>query len=154
MECSQCKFTFNKSYQLGAGEEGTAPVVVPDEVVTMFAKATFATHLTVVDKVTPSSDGSIIDPEHAWRALTPELRERHRREALAVVEKIWVQLNNRLGGRVETRVVDTGQRAAEEMRAMLTEMAIPSLKYCEDKYGYDDQVRLNLEAGLGLKAQP
>ena len=154
MECSQCKYTFNKNYQLGMGEEGTAPIVVPDEVVTMFAKATFATHLTVVDKVTPSKDGSIIDPEQAWSALTAELRDQHRREALAILEKIWVPLNNRFGGRVETRVIDSGQQAAEEIRALVTEIAIPSLKYVESRYGYDNQARLNLEAGVGMECTP
>ena len=30
----------------------------------------------------------------------------------------------------------------------LTEVAIPSLKYCEDKYGHDDMARMNCEALL------
>lgn len=155
MECSQCLFTFNKRYQLGAGEEGAAPVIVPDEVITMFAKATFATHLTVVDKMAPSADGKIIDPDAAWAALSAENREGHRREAQAVLEKVWVQLRNRFGqDRVETRVIDTGKQAAEEIRALVTEIAIPSLQYVETRYGYDHQARLNLETGLGMEPSP
>lgn len=30
----------------------------------------------------------------------------------------------------------------------IIDMAISSLKYCEDKYGYDDQARLNIETGI------
>ena len=30
----------------------------------------------------------------------------------------------------------------------LTEVAIPSLKYCEDKYGHDDMARINCEVLL------
>lgn len=36
----------------------------------------------------------------------------------------------------------------ERLEASMREVAIPSLKYCEDKYGHDDQARLNLEACL------
>lgn len=39
---------------------------------------------------------------------------------------------------------------AEKMREKLLptiEVAISSLKYCEEKYGHDDMARLNVEAG-------
>lgn len=36
----------------------------------------------------------------------------------------------------------------DKLVAALCEVAIPSLRYCEEKYGYDDQARLNLEAVL------
>jgi hypothetical protein len=30
----------------------------------------------------------------------------------------------------------------------IQEIAIPSLKHCEEKYGHDDQARVNLEAAI------
>ena len=47
-----------------------------------------------------------------------------------------------------------GERLAaevERLRALIGEVAIPSLAYCEERYGLDNQARLNLEAGI---AQP
>lgn len=35
-----------------------------------------------------------------------------------------------------------------ELRSALVDIAIPSLKYCEKKYGHDDQARLNLVAAV------
>lgn len=32
----------------------------------------------------------------------------------------------------------------------IRDVAIPSLAYCEEKYGHDDQARLNLEAAIGM----
>lgn len=35
----------------------------------------------------------------------------------------------------------------------IEEVAIPSLRYCEEKYDHDDQARLNLEAAVELHKQ-
>lgn len=40
-----------------------------------------------------------------------------------------------------------------DLAGPIREVAIPSLRYCEEKYGHDDQARLNLEAAL-LQAHP
>jgi hypothetical protein len=39
---------------------------------------------------------------------------------------------------------------ADQLRGLLTEIAIPCLRYGEEKCGHDDQARLNLEAGIRL----
>lgn len=36
----------------------------------------------------------------------------------------------------------------DRLKAVLREVAIPSLRYCEQKFDYDDQARLNCEAAL------
>jgi hypothetical protein len=36
-----------------------------------------------------------------------------------------------------------------DLAEVIREVAIPSLRYCEEKYGHDDQARLNLEAAIG-----
>lgn len=38
---------------------------------------------------------------------------------------------------------------AELMKRSICEVAIPSLRYCEQKHGHDDQARLSLEVGVG-----
>ena len=40
---------------------------------------------------------------------------------------------------------------AESLRKAIEEIAIPSLRYCETKYGHDDMARVNLEAVLSLE---
>lgn len=40
----------------------------------------------------------------------------------------------------------------DELEQSLRDVAIPTLKHCEEKFGLDDQARLNCEAALGSEA--
>lgn len=155
MECNQCHFTFNKSFRVGEGNEGAPPVIVPDEIVTAYAKAHHALMMEIAEEITPEGGGPI-DPEKTWREMTPQNRQRHFEEGKRVLEKCWTQIALHFRGAVGDvpGVAVATAQAAEELRALLTEIAIPSLKYCEDKFGHDNMARVNLEAGLGLEVQP
>lgn len=61
--------------------------------------------------------------------------EKHRHIVITPIGKAFLEIE-----RLKARI--------ERLEGSLREVAIPSLKYCEDKYGHDDQARLNLEACL------
>lgn len=161
MECSQCAYTFNKQFNLGPGGEGsgTPPVIVPDVLVTALAKASHAHMMEIADKLGEKETGKPVaeptDAEATWAGMTPKLRDDHRAEAKNVLERMWpaVQAHFRVSGgdAPSSAPVSLESRAAADLRALITEIAIPSLHYCEEKYGHDDQARLNLEAGIGVR---
>lgn len=83
-----------------------------------------------------------------WRALiTVAERPPNHRDTPMVVA---------VNGIIVADVWDTDRRianarliaAAPDLLAALKDVAIPSLKYCEEKYGHDNMARLNLEAAI------
>lgn len=55
-------------------------------------------------------------------------------------------LATQLESQASTLARVVGER--DRLRRALVEVAIPSLRYCEQKYDHDNQARLNLEAAL------
>lgn len=127
----------------------------PDYLIVASAKAHHAMMIEIADEFAPDPNGVKHDAEKQWSSISAENRQKHYDEAKRVLLKWWPDLLQHFAGsiRLDASAAAVESRAAEEMRALLTEIAIPSLQYCEEKYGHDDQARLNLEAGIG-RAQP
>ena len=162
MECNQCGFTFDKKYRMGGGQrEGAPPVIIPDRIVTAYAKAHHAFMMEVAQELGEKEGGPVekIDAEEQWINLSAKNRQGHWDEGKRILEKFWPVLQGHFLPSMpieEPNVANVAAtvQAAGELRNLLTEIAIPSLKYCEDKFGHDDMARLNLEAGLGMRAKP
>lgn len=67
-------------------------------------------------------------------------------EQLASEHNGFQLLAQRLESQASTLARVVGER--DRLRQALVEVAIPSLRYCEQKYDHDDQAQLNLEAAL------
>lgn len=86
--------------------------------------------------------GVELDPE-AEKHLTPELRK------IAVDTLYAAREDNKVMDQAAILVAAAVLQGADLTEA-IREVAIPSLRYCEEKYGHDDQARLNLEAAIGI----
>jgi hypothetical protein len=74
---------------------------------------------------------------------------RHRGAHGGAVEVMPVAEHEEKLGEVE-RQRDEAETAVANLKGSIEEVAVTSLRYCEERYGHDDQARLNLEAGLQM----
>ena len=80
-------------------------------------------------------------------ALLPDVR----REELEGVGLMQVEEHDDIVRQIVLREQCKVELAVREKRGLIEvieQVAIPSLKYCEEKYGHDNMARLNIEATL------
>lgn len=137
MECSGCHFTFGKRYSLPPPPkeiEGTPGVTIPHIVINRFAQLL---HRRAEErKTTNPNDRS------GWDRILDPKREEYREDAKTLLTPIWSEIADWFGFTLEER-----ERQTHAINA-IQEVAIPSLLFCEERYGHDDQARLNLEAAI------
>lgn len=80
-----------------------------------------------------------------WDVLPYKFQAERKRMAAGAVLEI-----NRLREAHEAELAEGAEEAlARQLVSVIEGVAIPSLRYCEEKHGYDDQARLNVEAAVG-----
>lgn len=138
VQCSGCARLFPRRYSIPLNELNRqgyeAHVVIPDPVVFSVAQAMWQ----------KEHEAAVLNPgdRHGWADLTDSERSHWTQQARLALIPIWPQLGEWFEAYMFT--VEKGRAA---MNA-LTEIAIPSLKYCEKRYGHDDQARVNIEAAI------
>lgn len=145
LECETCRRHFPYKYKVPADAENREGIeqalYLPDEIVMALIHAK---HKHEMAMLFPNPDDRK-DDEDWFEKLNTKNQEGWKEETRAALEPVWPMIAEWFGG-VPNYAAAMRQRDAARA---IAEIAIPSLRHCEEKYGHDDQARLNLEAVIG-----
>jgi uncharacterized protein YbaR (Trm112 family) len=144
LECDVCRRHFNVKFSIPMTDEDRNGVEVamylPDDIVMALIQAKHKNEMAIMFPNPKDREGE----EDWFEGLSAENQEKWKEETRAQLEPVWPMIAEWFGG-VPNFAAAMRQRDA--VRA-IQEIAVPSLKYCEEQYGHDDQARLNLEAAI------
>lgn len=144
LECDVCRRHFNLQAKIPLTQEEREGVEVvmylPDDIVMALIQVKHKYEMAILFPNPKDRE----DDEDWFGKLKPENQQKWKEETRAQLEPIWPMIAEWFGG-VPNFAAAMRQRDAV---GAIREIAVPSLKYCEEKYGHDNQARLNLEASI------
>lgn len=149
LECNVCRRHFNVKYWMIPMDDKArngveVPLYLPEEIIMGIIQAQ---HKYEIAMLLPNPSEREKKEDKDWfEKLSPENQRAWIADTRAKIEPVWPAIAEWFGGVPSY----AGAMRRKDAVNLLQEIAIPSLKHCEEKYGHDDAARLNLEAGLGM----